>query len=586
MKKYHLLISFFILFFLFPLSTNYVLKENNVSNRLMKEALSSTEYYDWGDVTTLDPNYSYSTIFYTKDTKFIIHRCDVGKVTFNKTKSGISIPKSPTLTKGKVLIMQITNCAVNKDGELLDVVVKVFNVSPFSSGGNIDIEVPNILNLLKSQDKVSATTIDRPVDVGDPIVFRLNAHNASCSFSLTYYKAGTYVYDNDGGSGELGNIESVNGLFTDVDVPASSKNSKVYFSGNEGIFPTTGSSIMYYNKNKYEVSASNFKKTFMREDLNGLSIDQRKDNTNGVWFATSTLLLTKNISNSYYEFTYSGVGCGIWYFFASPYPYEIDSPYKSSNLKEVVTNESFEYTISQYIPNNYYGNLFNFSEIYSNLFSNTRLTSLSLNDQIDENLIIGSDIKVLNESLLDVSDYFYIDVIDNYVKATVKDEYFDDLQFYNHTYNLVIPVSIKKGISNVDFISNKGYVTSNIGDSLEEEMPTPEIDVRIKYRLTVNYYDEMTGEKIDSSDEYVYYCGDSYTTSYDKIDDDWIYTGNSGNISGTIYQDTEVNYYFSFFRRLPVTGGEGLKKILYIGLSLLLFSALIVLIIIKKSFIK
>ena len=116
MKKYHLLISFFILFFLFPLSTNYVLKENNVSNRLMKEALSSTEYYDWGDVTTLDPNYSYSTIFYTKDTKFIIHRCDVGKVTFNKTKSGISIPKSPTLTKGKVLIMQITNCAVNKDG--------------------------------------------------------------------------------------------------------------------------------------------------------------------------------------------------------------------------------------------------------------------------------------------------------------------------------------------------------------------------------------------------------------------------------------------------------------------------------------
>ena len=68
---------------------------------------------------------------------------------------------------------------------------------------------------------------------------------------------------------------------------------------------------------------------------------------------------------------------------------------------------------------------------------------------------------------------------------------------------------------------------------------------KVEYKLTVNYYEEGTENKIAESSEGIYYYEDEYITDYNKVDSTlWELVGMPDNYQGKITEDTVVNYYF------------------------------------------
>ena len=575
-------VLFVFSFFFIPLDT--INKKINIINkRDFSERTSNTQFFDWSEVKELDPNYSFSTLVLNKNTEFIIY--ESAGYNLQYTKSGKGLPDFKGLGKNSKLTMLVTNCAINKDGEVLDVVIKIRNVDAYKSGGTVELGVLTGFEITKNQHKPSLGASILDMDVNDPITFRLFAESASCNFSLTYYKTGTYNFNTD--NGVLGEITHVNGYFDDIDVVHYSYSNK-FMQGNEGLRPNVGSSKIYYNKFWTQARELGNKMNKLKYEDNGIHAHQGNGgitNPSGNWFGAAALLLTNNLSNSYFEFTYGGVHCGMQYFFGSPYPYGIYAPQKTASKPDALGGESFEYIVSQYIPNNYYGTFFSYHEVYENLYSNTRFSCVKIEDSIDENLIVEENIRIENEQKDDVSEYFEISVTNNNVKAIAKAEYLESYLFYNHTYNLIIPVTMKKGLYDIDFVANQAKTTSKIEDDPEKEDPSPEVDVKVRYSLTVNYYNEATGEKIEESDyDDQYFNGDPYTTNRDKVGEEWDLVDDPPNMNGVIHEDTVVNYYFIRFHTLPVTGGSGKKYIIIAGLVLLLISITIVLLKIKSLF--
>lgn len=144
----------------------------------------------------------------------------------------------------------------------------------------------------------------------------------------------------------------------------------------------------------------------------------------------------------------------------SPYPYEAQGVTKTVSKTKVKEQEGFKYTLSQYIPNNYYGSLINFSEIYNSLYGDTHYTNVELSDTLNSNLAINGNITITNEKGQDRTSYFDINVTGNSVKAVVKKNILDEVDFYSHVYNLNIPVYIKSGtgskLTNTSVIPNQG----------------------------------------------------------------------------------------------------------------------------------
>ena len=582
-KKLLLLVFLFsFLFFIIPLNT----ADKNISiiNRKDFNArVSKTVYKDWGNIEILDSAYSYSTLFLTEDTEFIVYKQSSGKKENRKTPSGKILPNFYDMTEGP-LIFLITNCAINEKGEILDVLIKLDGIKLFEDDSVVQLGIFDRYRLLRKQSDPAHTYYEKRVDIGDPIIFDLFTTRATCSFSMTYYKTGTYDYKTN--TGVYGEIKAINGYYTDFDIVVHhSGYGGKFMAGNEGVRPDEGSSTIVYNKNKYHISASGFRNYNLQERDNGIAISTAGTNTNGFWYASSALILTTNISNSYFQFTYGGDSCGIVYLFVTPYPYKIDTPLKSASVEEALCGDSFDYVVSQYVPNNYYGSLLSFSELYKNLYGNTRLTALKIGDTIDDKLILDKDnIKIYNENEVDASDYFNVEVNGNQVTATATTAALENYAFYNHTYNLKIPVTVKDGLYDVDFIPNVGKSTSKLNGDDPEDKDTPEVDVTMRYRLTVNYYNEATGEKIVESDySDNYYNGDPYTTNRNKVGEEWDLVDDPPNMNGVIHEDTVVNYYFIRFHTLPVTGGNGIKYVIIVGLILLMISLIIVLILIRKK---
>ena len=426
-------------------------------------------YKDWSAINNMDNNYSYSTLFYSNSTQIKILRND-GTVTWS-TQNGINVPEI-YLYNGQQAIIQITHCAVDKNGRSLDVVIKLTNVNVWRTARDNRVGIAftktDFCNSQENPVPNNGYNYSRPITRGEIIKFSLRARFADCNFTMTYYVSDTYNYNKSTNkeSGVLAGITNVNSFLYDLDVVNNTGSYRNQFlGGNEGLVPNTGNSTIYYNKNR----KSGKNPATLQEISRGIAV--QKDGgliTDGIWYKTSVFITTTNLINSTYSFRYGGTGCGMGFNFMSPYPYKIESPTKTVNKQKVKEQEKFTYTVSQYIPNNYYGTLINFNEIYPNLYKNTHYSNIKISDTLDKNLSIVGNVYITNENGENKTSYFDISTSNNVVTATAKSAMLNKVEFYAHTYNINIPVSVKAQtgpkLINTNSITNKSSTTYTINN--------------------------------------------------------------------------------------------------------------------------
>ncbi len=541
---------------------------------------------DWSqmeeDASNINASYSYSTIFLSGDknspTKFIIYKQNDKTVekTYDfdtiKNKENYTFDITPDKSSN-ALIMRITNCAVNANGEMLDVVINIHNVKAFtghSDDGKVQFRIDDAYSTVNQKNPAEETK-GHSVTQKTPLMFVLLATYAQADFTMTYYKAGTYNQNNN--SGTLGGVNNINGFYYDIDVVADTPIDDAPFNGNEGIMPK-GASTIYYEENDKNANANYAHE--LRAENGGIYIFKNSENNvNAIYYESSALILTET-NNSTFTFTYSGTNCGINYMYASPYPFQISNPSKSRSIGEINAGETpqFEYKISQYIPNNFYGSLFGFGQVYDELYETTKYKSVIIKDTINNNLSIDNsrEITIVDETGdATAKEYFTVETNGNTITATAKANVLqNDPGFYAHTYTITVPVIAKADISSIDQICNKATTTSVLqkkSNDIKTESNTDNVCVDVRYSLTVNYYEKNTTTRVDGLEpdimrnlEYAH----SYRTNYEKVNtkkwrivdattdaDEYSEDPSSHVISNiNIKKNTIVNYYFE---KIPYT---------------------------------
>ena len=573
MNKKIVLIAIIVLTLIIPMTcliTNNL--KNNTETKLLdyKERTGNTIYHDWSEIDTnnltagaISSEYSYSTIFYNDNTEFKIIK-SAGTITWKENAAGIKIPQVTGLTEQDELILLVTNCAVNKDGKMLDVVIKINNIDIWESGSVYFYTHNQILFLNSQKNPNSGGDYSVVPNTGDPISFELGSTTASCDFTMTYYVSGTYNSTTD--SGTLGNVNHINGFYYDIDVPGNDEYSDKILGGREGITPIVGKSTIYYNKNRVQPDNVDTFETYLKEIDNGIAIDTVKGNTNAIWYADGMFMMTEDINDSTLKFQYGGQGCGIYYIFATPYPYELNAPTKSVTANEITRNQTITYQINQFIPNNYYGSIMNFSEMFPNLRNSTRFNLLKITDTIDSNLVINGNITVTNMQNEDVTSYFDITTSGNTITATGKSDYFGKLLFYNNKYTINIPVSLKSGTISKKTISNKATTQSKIGtNATTDTYDSNSVNVNVYYYVTVKHLIEGTNQALATEQKIKKYHGDSYTTSMlTNIPSDYEYSSKTSNYTGTATDNITVTYYYKLKKGILTVNHleEGTNKVL------------------------
>lgn len=484
------------IFFMFMLILSCMLIQENTS-------FAATDYKDWSETSMLDKDYSYSTMFFSDTTEIQVLKSGAN-VEWSET-NGIHIP-SLKLENGEEAIVLITDCAIDKDNKRSDVVIKVDQVTKWIADWP---QTPITItfrpfwfnhsqeNPTRRDDSTTGTGYDyvRDIKRGELINFYLNAIFADCRFTMTYYLANTYTYNSWTGeeSGTLANITSINNFVYDLDIEPERVDGNIkwwdkFLEGREGIRPNVGDSVIYYNKNHNNTSSHMLE---LAEIDGGIGCDRKDDfNTNGVWYKSAAFITTNNIANATYSFNYGGCSAGFWYSFMSPYPYSLGDLKKSVSKTKVKEQEGFTYTLSQYIPNNYYGSLINFSQIYTNLYGDTHYTKVQMGDILNNNLAINGNIYITNEKGVDRSSYFDINVTGNSINVNAKNDMFNEVDFYSHTYNVNIPVYIKAGtgpnLTNTNVIKNQGGSVIQMGDGYGLGATTNEVETSLYYDVTTS----------------------------------------------------------------------------------------------------
>lgn len=441
--------------------------ENEVSikQKYADSTASKTDYFDYGSLKTIKDDYSYSSIYLTNETEIkLISKTGEGTIANGKYEERDIFQSITGMKPNSEVKVLITKCAVNKKAEILDVLLTVNNVKLFEGKENgsitFGINISSIALPDSQLNPVSSKNV--ALGKGKPIAFYFSTATAQADFTMQYFKTGTYNKDN--GTGVDGGITNVNGFYNDIDVPVvitdienqpKGPYENEIMEGNEGIIPTVGQSHIYYNKNNLQPNEE-YKQNHQKSVYSLFEIDNgiaAKPGTtaevNAFWYATTALMLTENIKDSKFQFTYSGAGCGITYFFSSPYPYESSAPVKKADTEYVIYDEQFNYQISQYIANNYYGSLFSYNEVYKDLYSDTKYDAITISDDIDPRLTINNnEVKIVNEVGEVQNDFWDLKITDHNITATANSTALETANFYAHTYTIIVPVTFPS--SNTD----------------------------------------------------------------------------------------------------------------------------------------
>jgi len=544
MKKKIIIISSFIL--IVSLGFFTLFKTNIIKTNTKEYAArtANTKYYDYSAIRKLDPKYSYSSLFYSSESEFIVlSGTPTANFEFGDGRTGPNFANIET--NGDVKFV-ITKSGLNSQGQLLDTVISVNDVNLWKEDGSIGIFFINY-QFLNSQFAPAADSQDyiKQIFPGDLLLLNLSATWADCTFTIDYYLSGTV---NSQGVGTKAGITSINSFYYDIDVvnrDTSRDWSPYLLDGYEGFVPQNGASTIYYNKNKTLPEGTAFEATLQEIDQ-GLAVKTLGSNTNGIYYATSAFMITDNVDSSF-SFKYGGLGAGMTFGFISPYPYEAPGPMKSipNKKSKYIVGESYTYKVSQYVPNNYYGGIINFSEVYNNLYSDTRFTGFVLKDTIDDRLIVGNP-TVTNELDEDVSSNFTITKNGQNVVATAKSNVFANSNFYNHTYSLNIPVTIRESGILSKTISNIGNTVTTIADQPSSDDDTNEVITDIYYTVTTKYLEENTNKVLAPELVIDKQHGDSYqTTISTQVSNNYELIEVPSNATGTINgSNVEVIYYY------------------------------------------
>ncbi len=561
----------------------------------------NTVYKDFSQLGEQNEKYSYSSLVWTSQSQVIYLQ---GKRDKQHLKDG-SQSKSGLIAcrayEGDTIQCVITNCGVDADGSVIDVVCTVSNVKSYRGG-----------EYAKPKDTDTAEADDEDHEASDFVGFRfigiqyindqtspkkgdsdwiesdftkeghlvtmlLRASYASCDFDMTYYKSGTYNTTK-----QKANVVGVNGFFYDIDVPKTKTvegdRSDNLLEGNEGIIPTVGSSTIYYDKNNYDLG--NDKKVQMKEMDNGLCIESRNMHTNGIWFKTSAYMTTDldEGKNGVYGFQYGGDNCGISYNFLSLTAFNDESINKriqeNNQLKtanNVREETQFNYVIQQYIPNNYYGHFVNFDTVY-NTIVDPRYTSFAITDSIPTQLTItnNNNIKVKDELNQDRTDFFTINVSGNNVTVTAKEAKLQEYDFYSHTYSIIVPVQVKKDIGLTNAFDSNGKIINNASYSYQRaggsgKKTSNNVETTLNYRISTQItHGTINGENdkvnIHENGTVTFTPNSGYHVTSVKVNDEEKYQ-ESYEYGGSIQLNDVRKDYTVVVECQPISGSLVINKV-------------------------
>lgn len=410
---------------------------------IMADAQAINQTYDYNSIQYLPKEYAYGTLFWTPESEVIV---------LNKDKIAYEMPDRTSKSRyfrwffdlGGSLDAKITNCAVDKDGDLCDVFIEIDNIKGFNY---------QYAHNFTEGGRVYFTLAQDLEDFGNLIRFSFGTNWASAYFHMTYFKSGTLI---------PANVTHTVSMIYDFDVPAKAeqKLDNEIFGGSEGIAIKKGN--VYYDKASSRAYLTDTTNNPYSYNV-GVCAPPKSTcpvNSNDPVKETS-MVVAAELMSSEYDMAYGGSGCGITWLFATPYTYEIDNPTKEVNKNVVYENEQFEYQISQYVPNNYYSGNFNFLNNVGG-----RYKVLYIEDQLNSNLAVNGDITIKNESGTDVTDKFDI-VVDsnNKLTAVPKSEFRDSAEFYTHLFTVTVPVKANRGTGHtIGTISNvaRTVATDNI----------------------------------------------------------------------------------------------------------------------------
>ena len=288
------------------------------------------------------------------------------------------------------------------------------------------------------------------------------------------------------------------------------------------------------------------------KQYSGVYVSSDPDNINVADIHEKTsLFITEDLENvDEFNFRYaSGKGAGIRFSFVSPIKYDIAGPVKTSSVTKTTDNKNYIYHIVQKIPNNYYGYALKFAN-----YSGTLYNSISISDIFDEKLtnIDKNKITIVNENDLDVTKYFDISLSEVNGKtklvATISssnsDNFISQVDFYNHTYKVNVPVTTKDKI-NKNKISNKASTT--VDNDTSNILESNNVDVDVYYTVTINHIDEYDNTILKTTTDEVIY-GNTFSSNkedFENYENDYYESdADDGQNSGVVNKNITVNYYY------------------------------------------
>lgn len=475
----------------------------------------------------------------------------------------------------------IENAGTDNNGERFDAYLKVGYVN-FFKRSKIDYKSWVAILPYYCIDDINATTYpntctQQKIQYGEPLNFEMAVSGGASNTELTYYKKGTFEYIRTENSNFNHNvnkstaaIDKIGGLFSDIDIYNGSTLNEGEVNGHEAVdFRGLESATIYYdtegelpisgNDNKEENRPKS--RPYIGAKLsysNGiLYISQKPFNVQNLRKSTSAYALETSGASSYY-FDYSAVSLvHIYFSYLSPFKYKLEAPKKKTSELEVTDNTSYNYLISQYIPNNSTNKLQKF--IQSTNDTSSFYDSITMSDTFDDNLTFNlSDISIKKEDNIDVTECFSLSKSGNTVTAVINKTAPSSCSsglttqvadFYNHTYTMIVPVTTKTGIDK-NIIKNTSKTVGVNSDNTEEELTSNTTETKVYYNVIENYKD-MDDNVISNSVTNRVYREKNFTSNkiditgytYNHVISDYDSSDNSIT-SGTITKDVNITYYY------------------------------------------